>query len=285
MTQVIPDAQYFNKSKLNPQADLYSLIMPKDVKTIFPKENWNKIIRQINLPDSSNQKNFNNLELLLKNIDQYAPSRWRYDSEFSGQEGYWTRDVTYARRLHGIFGNSLPITVTGNVLDLGCNIGVTTEELCEFLPNARVMGIDISKTSIEAANSRPNRSAKYELMDGYKSQYPDNSFDAVFCNNNVSYVVPTVSEDKGTEIIQGITRLVKPNGYLVLSEGGASIDASKYVVYQKIDDRFNQITNHGYSDVFIQRLSRFLDSSASRTHIVQYLHSLSNQIQPKTQVN
>ena len=92
-------------------------------------------------------------------------------------------------------------------------------------------------------------------MDGYKSDFPDNSFDAVFCNNNLYYVLRELNILQAREIFGGIGRLVRQNGHLVISSEGGSTTAS-YIIYQNQNGLFVQTAGQN----FLPDLKRIIDA-------------------------
>ena len=104
------------------------------------------------------------------------------------------------------------------VVDIGCGTGRTTIALAEI--GLQVSGIDISKNMIRVAG-RHSKFAKLEkeidlhVMDVMSMAFSDSSFDFALFSYNGIELLPGRS---GKELaLREITRILKPNGYLVLS--------------------------------------------------------------------
>ncbi len=143
---------------------------------------------------------------------------------------------TFEKRFWEMFRGAHPKIDGRDILDLGCNDGTVTEEICQAYPHAGVIGIDINEAAIKIAKMR-NGNAQYFLDDGYRSAFPAESFDAVFCNNNVYYALSYMKDNEAREALTGIGRLVKPNGILIIS-GGLPVD---YIILKKQNGSFMPI--------------------------------------------
>lgn len=130
---------------------------------------------------------------------------------------YWNAHTTW-KRVKYTFGKSLPFLHCGNILDLGCSEGLTTEELQEHYPDSRVVGVDCCREEIKEARIK-KRKGKFVYADGYKLRYPDETFDLVFCMNNIGFVLGDKTNETYRNVLSRISRLVKPNGSFLVSLG------------------------------------------------------------------
>ena len=78
------------------------------------------------------------------------------------------------------------------VLDIGTGTGVAAFEAAKAAVRGFVVGIDRSKTMLEAAKAKASRAAvdniRFLRMDGSKILFPDGFFDAVISNCGISFV-------------------------------------------------------------------------------------------------
>lgn len=139
---------------------------------------------------------------------------------------YWTKGATDKRRMALLFGNMLPILpADARILDLGCSVGWTTEEIAELYPGATVIGIDVNGERIRDANLMA-KNARFLVADGYALPFADESFDAVFCANNVMFMLEELDRNGMlSKVFGGIERVAKPQGYFLLAPTGDGVGA------------------------------------------------------------
>lgn len=108
--------------------------------------------------------------------------------------------------------------VSGKVLDIGCNVG----NLAFFLRQAGIkptqlhyVGVDIAKTSINAAIKRQIECAEFHVGSGIRLAFPDESFEAVTLVEVIEHIAEQLA------IMKEIARVLKPNGMLLLSTPNA----------------------------------------------------------------
>ena len=96
------------------------------------------------------------------------------------------------------------------VIDLGCGYGDFTIKIKEKIGCNEIFGVDIYESDIHRAKNKGIEVIKYNLS---KFPYPfiDNSFDVVLSNQLIEHLFYPV------RFIQEINRILKPNGYCVIS--------------------------------------------------------------------
>ena len=97
------------------------------------------------------------------------------------------------------------------VLDVGCGVG---NDLTRFAKGgAQVVGIDLAEHSIELARKNfdfRRLNATFVVMDGEEMQFPDDSFDFVYCHT-VLHFTPNPER-----MIREIHRVLRPNGQAII---------------------------------------------------------------------
>ena len=144
---------------------------------------------------------------------------------------YWLTTSTFDGRVEETFGKSLPRLGAGAILDFGCSEGRTTEEIQKLYPLAHVTGMDINPGQIKKAIEK-RRKGKFILADGYSAYFPDESFDLVFCMNNIGFAIGLEDEVECRRVLSPITPLIRQKGHLLVS----NIDS--YVILQKNERGF-----------------------------------------------
>lgn len=121
------------------------------------------------------------------------------------------------------FGKQLvkhvPVVTTWQVLDVATGKGAVLLPLAEKVgPSGKVIGIDISKQMlVETLSTIQKRDIDWvELfhMDAEELNFPDNSFDAIFCGFAL-FFFPSMSK-----ALSECKRVLKPNGFLAVSTWG-----------------------------------------------------------------
>ena len=103
------------------------------------------------------------------------------------------------------------------VLDIGCASGANTAQLRNFLPNARLTGIDINPSGIEHAKrhfaSINDNNVDFLVKDLTKlTDFSGNSFDVVFTNAVLMFITPNDID----QVIKSFIRIAKRG--IVLNE-------------------------------------------------------------------
>jgi len=128
--------------------------------------------------------------------------------------GYWTAETQNARqacdelmaRLLGFIPEK-----RGRILDVACGKGETTRYLTRHYAADQISAINISEKQIERGRENVP-GAHFQVMDATALQFPDASFDAVIC------VEAAFHFNTREKFIQEAWRVLKPGGYLVLSD-------------------------------------------------------------------
>ncbi len=125
------------------------------------------------------------------------------------------------------------------ILDIGCGTGTSTRALLEKWPNAEIIGIDNSKTMIEAAKKSTDK-IQWILNDADKDPLPSGKFDLIFSNASLQW-------------IKNIDDLLA-NAYASLNEGGAFASQMPYGTSMPVNIAMHALSN---SDKWISYFEGF----------------------------
>jgi 2-polyprenyl-6-hydroxyphenyl methylase/3-demethylubiquinone-9 3-methyltransferase len=105
------------------------------------------------------------------------------------------------------------IKPSDRVLELGCGYGRVLNRLCNKAKE--VVGIDISKSSLELAKNILKKHSNYKLlqMNAINLKFPDHFFDMVICVQNG---ISAINEDK-RDLIKEAIRVTKKDGLALFS--------------------------------------------------------------------
>jgi ubiquinone/menaquinone biosynthesis C-methylase UbiE len=181
-------------------------------------------------------------------------------SSYNSENCYHTNSMTYYYRTKRDFeGVSLNINKSDKLLDWGCSTGISTLAIANHFQTKNIIGLDISETRISVAENKTIKSAKkgyvlvynssisslvkeyipeniiipkfFLVSDGFYAPFRDQSFKAVFCMNNIYYIL---NKSKPTDFsikIKGIARLIMNGGYLVIS-GTNNLIYNELIIFQ-----------------------------------------------------
>lgn len=99
----------------------------------------------------------------------------------------------------------------GNILDVGCGLGETTNYLLKYYSSNDVVGINMSPQQIERCKINSPK-CKFICMDASQMEFEDESFDNIICVEAAFYF------DTREKFIEEAWRVLKPGGYLILAD-------------------------------------------------------------------
>lgn len=154
---------------------------------------------------------------LLKSTKRY------YDANADHYEKFYERGLGAAEPAYREGYERVEKTIAGTVkpgelvLDAGCGVGRWSVLMAE--KGAFVVSADQSEAMLEKCRRRATRnrvSSNIALVqtDALKLAFPDKCFDGA----TVNWVLSHIDVSKNAEFMEGIARVVKPGGWLVLSD-------------------------------------------------------------------
>jgi len=99
------------------------------------------------------------------------------------------------------------------VLDLGCGDGALTARLADLLPQGQVVGLDVSRGMIEAAQPKASENLRFILMDINDLNFDEES-DVVFSNATLHWV------KDHRRLYGNVRRLLRPGGRIRFNFAG-----------------------------------------------------------------
>jgi cyclopropane fatty-acyl-phospholipid synthase-like methyltransferase len=116
----------------------------------------------------------------------------------------------------------------GRLLDVGCGVGLVDYKLARHRPNLNVTGIDITRASVELAQTfhkLPNTEYLCQPLQAVEGQ-----FDCIFFTDVFHHVRPQEYEG----LLEAARRLLAPGGYILIKDverrlGQVSLWMDKYI--------------------------------------------------------
>lgn len=108
-----------------------------------------------------------------------------------------------------------PLDLTGkSILDVGCGPGVIAREIAKSVPNAQIVGLDLSPSRLRIAqlNANDHSNITFKQGDAQRLPYGDCEFDFVYCRFLLEYL-----SDKETAVRE-MYRVLKPSGRVLLQD-------------------------------------------------------------------
>jgi len=145
----------------------------------------------------------------------FLSKSWIYDNKAYSEQEIFNLAKTNLKRRSTL--KSLGLIKKGDgkkVLDVGCGMGAPASQLVQR--GFEVVGVDILKESINVAKFLfKHPKLKFEVKDIIKQQYPAESFDTVLFLETIEHV------DNPKMFLSEFHRILKPNGYLIISTPNA----------------------------------------------------------------
>jgi len=128
--------------------------------------------------------------------------------------------ILYLLARHGICRGG------GKVLDIGCGKGAFTARLKALLPDAEILGVDISPTAVQKAEAdHPVPGIRFSVLD-IQTEYSrlPREYDLVVLSQMVWYIIPRIGE-----IMKHILdNVLKNGGYLLVNQAFYRPGVQKY---------------------------------------------------------
>lgn len=99
------------------------------------------------------------------------------------------------------------------IFDLGCGPGEISMRLLEEFPKAKLLGMDIEETHVEAAGRRmkaESSRAQFQQGDAFATGAPDNAFDFAICRHLLQAV------PRPEKVLEELCRVTRPGGRIHL---------------------------------------------------------------------
>jgi ubiquinone/menaquinone biosynthesis C-methylase UbiE len=142
-----------------------------------------------------------------------------WDKERAEQHARWAKmasRLSYAPFAKRIVGNLTPLGRDSTIVDLGTGPGILSIELHKLVPQAKIIGVDLSSEMLEIArrNAEEAGMSNYETRLGRAEELPIES-------NSVNLVVTQSSFHEWEDSQKGLSeifRVLKPGGSLILKD-------------------------------------------------------------------
>ncbi len=118
------------------------------------------------------------------------------------------------------------------ILDAMCASGIETGYLIEI--GAEVVGLDISEKNVEQYAKRWNKPCHLNSI--HKTNFSDNTFDAIYINGGLHHVLPFLNET-----IAEVHRILKPGGHFYFLEPNKDTWVNQLrKIWYKLDKKFTE---------------------------------------------
>lgn len=158
------------------------------------------------------------------------------------------------------------------ILEICCGTGTAAIEVAKVFPQKRVVGIDISRKSLEYAKEVARRkqlaNIQFRVMDAMSTSFEDNSFDVVI----ISLVLHELSEKYAKKIITEAKRVVSSKGMIIVVEWELPKKALHKILYFPIQT----LEARGFEKFLKQDLTEYFLHYDLR--VVRHLHGSYTQI-------
>jgi len=130
------------------------------------------------------------------------------------------QDAIVTKAMDSLLPRQADPTKVSRVLDIACGPGSWALDVAYAYSNVQVIGIDISRNSIEYARTRAKsqgieNNAIFKVMDAIKPlEFPDESFDVI----NGRFLIGFMSPANWPKLLQECMRITRQGGFIRLTE-------------------------------------------------------------------
>jgi ubiquinone/menaquinone biosynthesis C-methylase UbiE len=128
-----------------------------------------------------------------------------------------TGDTQLRQTYHDLVAQALP-TAPGNILDIGCSVGMSTFAMQEVYPDAHLTGLDLSPYFLSIANYRTDQAQSTQInwvhAAGESTGLPAHSYDLV----SLFLICHELPQTATREIFTEAKRLLKPGGHIAIMD-------------------------------------------------------------------
>ncbi|RJQ22446.1 class I SAM-dependent methyltransferase [Candidatus Woesearchaeota archaeon] len=112
--------------------------------------------------------------------------------------------------MRGILARVLP--TKGTVIEIGCGIGITTEQIAKTIPFAKIEASDFDPAQVRIAQKRLGKKARIRKADAAALPYTDAFADAFFAFLTFHHI------GKWKQALKEAARVLKPGGNLYVED-------------------------------------------------------------------
>ena len=197
-----------------------------------------------------------NIEDRLSNITEADREKARkFDKDFfDGDRRYGYGGYKYDGRWIPVvkdFIDYFKLNENSSILDIGAGKGFMVKDFKDALPNARVLGIDISKYSVD--NSMPEIKEFMSVGNANNLEYEDNSFDLVISINTIH----NLPLDECKHSLKEISRVSKKDSFIIVDSWNNAEEEMRMkswnltaLTYMSATDWINLFDEVGYNGDF-----------------------------------
>jgi tocopherol O-methyltransferase len=224
-----------------------------------------------------------------KDTENAYKDSWDLNNSLAIHYGYWDKKVkSFSQsllRMNEIMMEAADIKSTDKVLDAGCGVGGSSIFMASVL-GCKVTGITLSERQAQQAIVNAKKKgveafADFKVMNYCATDFPDASFDVVWCCESICYA------DNKEQFIKEAYRLLRPGGRLVVADGFVTDFSNNenpiirqwldgwQVNYLESPGRFQSFMQQtGFTNITYRNISREAAHSSRRLNRFYYLASL-----------
>ena len=137
-----------------------------------------------------------------------------------------------------VISKLVPINLKGSILDIGCGTGKVLGEIVRLNPQAKIIGVDVSKYAIRIASKKLPNSKFHHIKDGKKLPINDNSIDFIVCLDVIEHIYDIQN------IYREFKRILRPGGKILITTPYYGVIKNIIIVLTCFDRVFNPFEGH-----------------------------------------
>lgn len=154
-----------------------------------------------------------------------------FNKRLDGYDEHMMTTIESSDMFYPFTADCLPKTDGAKILDLGCGTGLELEHYFRLNPSARVTGIDLTESMLNALKNKfPEKDLTLICGSYFDVPFDENTFDAAVSVESLHHF----TKDEKIPLYTKLCKSLKDNGYFILTDYFALTDEDEQTFHNEI---------------------------------------------------